>query len=135
MGPKHSVLTWPQLKLRVGRYKSQVECLVIDHLEDYPLVLGNPWLNRHNADISYQRKQVILRRPGPNGSIDPEGQHYVINSCSGKSKEIVEPELFAMGEVLLDSLVTKQTELLTTKQVAKLVKRDQLEDSFFDVDQ
>jgi hypothetical protein len=35
-----------------------------------------------------------------------------------------------MGEVLLDSLVTKQTDLLTTKQVAKLVKKDQLDDAF-----
>ena len=35
-----------------------------------------------------------------------------------------------MGEVLLDSLVTKQTKLLTTKEVAKLVKRDQLDDAF-----
>ena len=117
------------VKLHIGRYKSQVECLVIDHLEDYPLVLGNPWLNRHNADISYQRKQVILRRPGPNGTMDPNGQHYVINSCSDQSKD-VPPELFAMGEILLDSLETKQTELLTTKELAKLVKRDQLDDAF-----
>jgi hypothetical protein len=35
-----------------------------------------------------------------------------------------------MGEVLLDSLSTKQTELLGTKEVAKLVKRDQLDDAF-----
>jgi hypothetical protein len=107
-GTKTQCTNMDTIKLQVGRYKSQVECLVIDHLEDYPLVLGNPWLNWHSADISYQRKQVILGRPGPNGSIDPNGQHYVINSCSGQSKE-VEPELFAMGEVLLDSLVTKQT--------------------------
>jgi hypothetical protein len=73
---------------------------------------------------------VILRKPGPNGHIDPEGQHYVINSCTGRSKEILEPELFVMGEVLLDSLATKQTLLLTTKQVVKLVKRDQLDDAF-----
>jgi hypothetical protein len=106
------------IQLRLGRYKSEVECLVIDHLEDYPLVLGNPWLNWHSADISYQRKQVILRKPGPNGRIDPKGQHYVINSCVGRSKEPLEPELFVMGEVLLDSLFTKLTELLSTKQVA-----------------
>jgi hypothetical protein len=51
-----------------------VECLVIDNLEDYPLILGNPWLNLHYADISYQRKQVILRKRGPHG------QHYIINT-------------------------------------------------------
>ena len=42
----------------------------------------------------------------------------------------MEPELFVMGKVLLDSLATKQTELLSTKQVVKLVKRDQLDDAF-----
>jgi hypothetical protein len=35
-----------------------------------------------------------------------------------------------MGEALLDSIPTKQTELLSTKQVVKLVKRDQLDDAF-----
>ena len=52
---------------------------------------------------------MILRKPGPNGRIDPEGQHYVINSCAGRRKETLEPELFVMGKVLLDSLATKQT--------------------------
>ena len=56
-GTKTQCTNMATIKLRVGRYKSQVECLVIDHLEDYPLVLGNPWLNRHSADISYQRKK------------------------------------------------------------------------------
>jgi hypothetical protein len=42
----------------------------------------------------------------------------------------MEPELCVMGEVLLDSIPTKQTELLSTKQVVKLVKRDQLDDAF-----
>ena len=51
-----------------------------------------------------------------------------------RSKKILEPELFAMGEVLLDSLVTEQTELLTTKQVAKSVKQDQLDDAFLMID-
>jgi hypothetical protein len=73
---------------------------------------------------------VILRKPGLDGRIDPDGQHYVINSCVGRNKETLEPELFVMGEVLLDSLPTKQTELLITQQVAKLVKRDQLDDAF-----
>jgi hypothetical protein len=86
-----------------------VECLVIDHLEDYPLVLGNPWLNKHCADISYQRKQVILRKPGPYGRIDPDGQYYVINTFVDKGKKPLEPELCVMGEVLLDSIPTKQT--------------------------
>jgi ribosome biogenesis SPOUT family RNA methylase Rps3 len=101
-----------------------VECLVIDHLEDYPLVLGNPWLNKHSADVSYQRKQVILRKPGP------DGQHYIINTFIDRAKKPLEPELCVMGGVLLDSIPTKQTELLGTKQVAKLVKRDQLDDAF-----
>jgi hypothetical protein len=106
------------IKLRLERYKYHVECLFIDHLEGYPLVLGNPWLNQHCADISYQRKQVIFRKP--------DGPQYSINSFIGKPKKKVEPELCAMGEVLLDSLSTNHTELLSTKQVAKLVTLYQL---------
>jgi hypothetical protein len=63
------------IKLCLKRYKCQVECLVIDHLEGNPLVLGNPWLNQHYADISYLRKQVILRKP--------DGPQYIINSIIG----------------------------------------------------
>jgi hypothetical protein len=66
------------IKLRLGRYKCQVECLVIDHLEDYILVLGNPWLNQHCADISYQRKQLILRKP--------DGPQFIINYFIEKPK-------------------------------------------------
>jgi hypothetical protein len=47
-----------------------------------------------------------------------------------KTKKKLEPELCVMEEVLLDSIPTKQTELLNTKQVVKLVKRDQLDDAF-----
>jgi hypothetical protein len=79
------------IKLRLGRYKCQVECLVIDHLEDYPLVMGNPWLNWHIADISYQRQQVILRKPGP------DGQHYIINTFIDKTQKPLEPELCVVG--------------------------------------
>ena len=41
-----------------------------------------------------------------------------------------EPELCVMGEVLLDSIPTEKSELLSTKQVVKVVKRDQLDDAF-----
>ena len=69
-GSRSACTNMATVKLRLGRYKCQVECLVIDHLEGYPLVLGNPWLNQHSADISYQRKQVILRKP--------DGPQYII---------------------------------------------------------
>jgi hypothetical protein len=84
-----------------------VECLVIDHLENYSLVLGNPWLNQRSADISYQTKQVILRKLA-----EPQ---YIIHTFIEKPKKQMEPELCVIGEVLLDSIPTKQTELLSTK--------------------
>jgi predicted aspartyl protease len=37
-GSKTKCSNMATIKVRLGRYKSQVECLVIDHLEDYPLV-------------------------------------------------------------------------------------------------
>jgi hypothetical protein len=121
-GSRSSCINMATIKLRLGRYRCKVECLVIDHLEYYPLVLGNPWLNQHSANISYQRKQVILRKP--------DGPQYIINTFIEKPKKQMEPVLCVMGAVLLDSVPTKQTELLNTKQVVKLVKRDQLDDPF-----
>ncbi len=40
-------------------------------------------------------------------------------------KKMMEPELCVLGEVFLDSIPTEKSELLSTKQVMKLVKRDQ----------
>jgi hypothetical protein len=65
---------------------------------------------------------VILRKP--------DGPQYIITTFIEKAKKQLEPELCVMGEVFLDSIPTKQTELLSTKQVVKLVKRDQLDDAF-----
>jgi hypothetical protein len=95
------------VKLRLGRFKCQVECLVIDHLEDYTLILGNPWLHQHCDVIYYQRKYVILKKP--------DGPQYIMNYFIEKPKRLVEPELCVMGEVLLDSISTSQTEVLSTK--------------------
>ena len=67
---------------------------------------------------------MILKKPGP------DGQHYIIRTFIEKTKKPLEPELCVMGEVLLDSIPTKQTDFLSTKQVVKLVKRDQLDDAF-----
>jgi hypothetical protein len=59
--------------------------------------------------MSYLRKQVIQRKPN--------GPQYIINTFIEKTKKELEPELCVMGQVLLDSIPIKQTELLRTKQV------------------
>jgi hypothetical protein len=41
-GSKTKCTNMATIKLRLGRYKCEVKSLLIDHLEDYPLVLGNP---------------------------------------------------------------------------------------------
>jgi hypothetical protein len=89
-GSRSTFPNMASVKLRLGRYKCQVKCLVIDHLEDCPLVLGNPWLDKHSADISYQTKKVILRQP--------DGPQYNINYLFEKPTKSVEPELCVMGE-------------------------------------
>jgi hypothetical protein len=38
-GSRTACTNMATIKLRLGHYKCVVECLVIDHLEDYPLVL------------------------------------------------------------------------------------------------
>jgi hypothetical protein len=58
--------------VRMGHYKCKVECLVVEDLADFPLILGNPWLNQHYAELFFQRKQVIIQRPN--------GKQFCLNS-------------------------------------------------------
>jgi hypothetical protein len=44
----------------LGTFRFSVECLVLDKLPDYPLVLGNPWLLKYDAGMSFLRKPVVL---------------------------------------------------------------------------
>ena len=65
------------ITIKMGTYKSKVECLVVDKLAGYPLILGNPWLLANNADMSFLRKQVILQKPN--------GQQICLNAVQKKT--------------------------------------------------
>jgi predicted aspartyl protease len=41
--------------VKFGTYRFKVECLLVEKLPDYPLILGNPWLTSHHADLSFPR--------------------------------------------------------------------------------
>jgi hypothetical protein len=49
------------VNVEFGTYEFKVECLVVDKLPDYPLILGNPWLTSHHADLYFLRKQIVLK--------------------------------------------------------------------------
>jgi predicted aspartyl protease len=40
------------ISIKIGHFKSKVQCHVLDNLADYPLILGCPWLSHHVAEIS-----------------------------------------------------------------------------------
>jgi hypothetical protein len=63
----------------MGTYNSKVECLVVEKLAGYPLILGNPWLLDNNADMSFLRKQVVLQKPN--------GQQICLNAIQKKTIE------------------------------------------------
>jgi hypothetical protein len=54
------------ITLTLNHYKYDVECLVLDNLVQYDLILGNPWLMAHNAEMSFKRKQIIIQIPDGN---------------------------------------------------------------------
>jgi predicted aspartyl protease len=62
--------------VKVGTFRFSFECLVLDKLPDYPLVLGNPWLLKYDADMSFLRKQVVLKRP--------DGRQICLNAITSK---------------------------------------------------
>jgi hypothetical protein len=66
-----------EITIKMGTYKSTVECLVVEKLAGYPLILGNPWLLDNNADMSFLRKQVVLQKPN--------GQQICLNAIQKKT--------------------------------------------------
>jgi predicted aspartyl protease len=50
-----------EITIRIGHFKCKVQCLVLDNLADYPLILGCPWLSHHDAEISFSRKTGSLK--------------------------------------------------------------------------
>jgi hypothetical protein len=105
--------------LKFGTYRFKVECLVVGKLPDYPLILGNPWLTSHRADLSSLRKQIVLKRP--------DGKQICLNAITSKPQSIseTEPYLGILGdEPVLET--TSDMNLLSTKKVVRMIKRDLL---------
>jgi len=48
------------VNLRLSKIKAKVECLVLDDIPGYPLLLGDPWLTTFKANMDYQRQSVTL---------------------------------------------------------------------------
>ena len=51
------------LPLRLGTLKCKVQCLVMPKLPQYPLILGDPWLQAYQAELSYATHTVTLTSP------------------------------------------------------------------------
>ena len=112
-----------EITIKMGTYKSKVECLVVEKLAGYPLILGNPWLLDNNADMSFLRKQVVLQKPN--------GQQICLNAIQKKTTES-ENYLGLLGEGHLYKMGTYNStvNLLSTKKVVRMIKKDQLTDAF-----
>ena len=81
------------ITIRIGHFKSKVQCLVIDNLADYPLILGCPWLSHHVAEISFSRKQVVLRKAN--------GQYVAINTLIDVANSDIDYYYLQGGSALL----------------------------------
>jgi hypothetical protein len=109
--------------VKFGTYRFKDECVVVDKLSVYPLILGNPWLTKHHADLSFLRKQIVLKRL--------VGRQICLNAMTSKPQSITEtePYLGILGdEPVLET--TSDMSLLSTKEVVHMIKRDLLADAF-----
>jgi hypothetical protein len=85
--------------------------------------LGNPWLTSHHADLSFLRKQIVLKIP--------DGRQRCLNAMTSKPQYVseTEPYLVTLGdEPVLET--TSDMSLFSTKKAVRMIKRDLLADAF-----
>jgi hypothetical protein len=46
----------------IGQYGGKVRCIVVDLPSDFDLILGEPWLKKHKAELRYATSTVVLRK-------------------------------------------------------------------------
>ena len=91
------------ISIKIGHFKNKVQCLVLDNLDDYPLILGCPWLSHHVAEILFSRKQVVLRKTN--------GQFVAINTLEIPLPDLEESQLSMLGN---DETLTSVCSLLSS---------------------
>jgi hypothetical protein len=99
--------------------QSKVQCLVIYNLADYPFKLGCSWLRHHVAEISFSRKQVVLRKTN--------GQNVAINTLDALHSEIDESQLRFLGD---SPSLPSVCHLLSINKVVQMSKRGEIADAF-----
>jgi predicted aspartyl protease len=84
-GSKMTSTEVAEITIRIGHFKSNVQCLVLDDLADNPLILGCPWLSHHVAEIFFSRKQAVIKKTN--------GQFVAINTIYVTSPDLEESQL------------------------------------------
>jgi hypothetical protein len=107
------------ITVRNEYFKSKVQCLVIDNLADYPLILGCPWLSHHVAELFFSRKQMVLHKTN--------GQYVAINTLDAPHSEIDESQLSLLGD---SPSLPSVCHLLSINKVVQMSKRGQIADAF-----
>ena len=62
-GPAHVDHVIPSIMVSIGDHLLEAEAFVLD-MQDFDMILGMDWLDRHDALLDCRRKRVIFRRPG-----------------------------------------------------------------------
>ena len=107
------------ITIKIGNFKSKVQCLVIDNLVDYPVILGCPWLSHHVAEISFSKKQVILRKSN--------GQYVTINPLSAAHSDIEETQLSFLGD---GPSLPLDRKLLSSNKILQMSRKKQIADAY-----
>ena len=107
--------------IKIGHFKSKVQCLFLDDLANYPIILGCPWLSHHVAEIYFSRKQVVLRKTN--------GQFVAINTLDVPIPDLDESQLSMLktDEKLASASICS---LLSISKVVYMSKKRQIADAF-----
>ncbi len=114
--------------LRMGTYKTKVQCLVMPALPDYAVVLGDPWLTAVKADLKYSSGCVTIHTP--------QGTEVTLQSTSVSPQKV--PQNLVMNPSdssnplqplsLQPQIVPSQdASVVKGKKVAKWVQKNQLD--------
>ena len=119
------------IPIRVGHLKVNTECYVIPEIPNFPIVLGDPWLQAYNAVLDFGLQQVTLTKGNQKVVLkaaqeepavyqeDGLGTHLLLHN---PNPSIHLPEGEGSGKPLKD--------LVSSRKVARMIRKDQLADLY-----
>jgi len=121
------------IQIRMGKFKSKIECLVLEDIPGIPVILGDPWLQTYKAKIDFELQQVQLTGNTNtvliHSSLKPK-QPKLKNPSAKSDPPTVLGSILPQGPLPEISVTTDIPNLISSKRLAKDIKKNKIEDIF-----